>query len=447
MRALAWAARLAFVVSLLTVAIPVAAQELPPTTVLGMATEGAGDTLVAENLTAVLRRAVEENRTVRHTGREATLAQMSLAFGCEDQRDASCLQQVGQELQSKLLISGSVVRTTRGGDWAFRVEAWVFDVEAGRELRTASAQFGRSRSDIDDLRDVARELIGRLLAGESGNVDVLAEEDGAEVSIDGEPAGAIADGHLLVRDLEPGEHRVEVHAEGFELFETTTTVRAGATARVRARLVQTDGGGPTPPRRRGHGIGALQWVGIGSMVAGAAMGVIAIAMAADVSSTDSSAPWIEYRHRVSVFAPEATSACDATGQIPVGAQFNGTFGRDLLTGDWELGENELGRTRLPQGTNTAIDLQALQEDSIAYQGTPGATLTKDMIETVCSERTTQWILGGLAIAVGVVGTYLVFGTGGGDDAEEEPEDPEAMRLQLSPVLTSEQRGLGLRLTF
>lgn len=447
MRALAWAARVSGALAVVAVAVPAAAQDLPATTVLGMATEGADDTLVAENLTAVLRRAVEENRTVRHTGREATLAQMSLAFGCEDQRDATCLQQIGQELQSRYLLSGSVLRTTRGGDWAFRVEAWLFDVQAGRELRTASAQFGRSRSDIDDLRDVARDLVGRLLAGESGGLEILADEEGAEVSVDGELAGEITEGRLVVPDLEVGEHRVEVRAEGFEPFETTATVRAGATARVRARLTAVGDDGPTPtPRRRG-GVGALQWIGIGSLVAGAVMGVIAIAMAADVNATDSSASWIEYRHRVSVFAPEATSACDAADSIPTGAVFNGTFDR-LPAGGWELGEDAEGHTRVPQGTSPSIDLDSITPTNpLAYQGTDGPTLTKDMIDTVCSERTTQWILGGVAVAAGVVGTYLVFGTSSGSSSEDEDADPEAVRLQLSPVLSREQRGLGLRLTF
>jgi hypothetical protein len=446
MRAVAWAARLVGVLGVFGGASPAAAQELPATTVLGMATEGADDSLVAENLTAVLRRAVEENRTVRHTGREATLAQMSLAFGCEDQREASCLMQIGQELQSRYLLSGSVQRTTRGGDWAFRVEAWVFDVQAGRELRTASAQFGRSRSDIDDLRDVARELVGRLLAGESGSLEILAEEDGAEVSVDGELAGEITDGGLLVRDLETGEHRIEVRAEGFDLFETTATVSAGSTARVRVRLVAVAGDGtPSPGRRRG-GIGPLQWIGIGSLVAGAAMGVIAIAMAADVNATDSSAEWIEYRHRVRLIDPLATSACDAADSIE-GREFDGEFGLyDFPEGpDWELGRDGEGKIWLPRGTDQNVDLTTAQ---VFYQGTrTGTPLNQDMIETVCAERTQQWILGGLAVAAGVVGTYLVFGTSAASSDEVEDTDPESVRLQLSPVLTREQRGLGLQLTF
>jgi hypothetical protein len=85
---------------------------------------------------------------------------------------------------------------------------------------------------------------------------------------------------------------------------------------------------------------------------------------------------------------------------------------------------------------------------VFYRGNRGADLVLDqsMIENVCNERTMQWVLGGLAVAAGVVGTYLLFGTEG-STADAEGEDAEAMRLQLSPMLTREQRGLGLTLTF
>ncbi|MCB9625190.1 MAG: PEGA domain-containing protein, partial [Sandaracinus sp.] len=56
---------------------------------------------------------------------------------------------------------------------------------------------------------------------------------GARVTIDGEPRGSTP---LEVPGLEPGEHVVSVSAEGFDAFEQTVTLGAGATETVMARL-------------------------------------------------------------------------------------------------------------------------------------------------------------------------------------------------------------------
>lgn len=428
-------------------------------TVLGLTTEGPEDTLVAENLTAVLRRAVEEDRSVRHSGRESTLAQMSLAFGCEDQRDAGCLQQIGQELQSQRLLSGAITRTARSGDWAFRVEVWLFDVESGHELSTASAQFGRSRSDIDDLRDVARGLVRHLLGGETGRVEVRTGIDGARVHVDGELAGETSDGRLVLEDVEVGDHHLEIDADGYDAYETTVTVHAGETARVRTRLVETGdggdgGGGGDHGRRRRGGIGALQWVGIGALVAGAVLGVVAVAWAVDVNDTDQSASWAEYRHRFRQFDPGATAACDVTfsPEDRRDARFDGRLG--MVGGEWELGlDPATGLPMLPHDrsdiTVSRLQTDPLQPNEVTYNDNEGPTLTPDDVDSVCAHRTTQWIMGGLAVTAGLVGTYLVFGTGdsGPDPEQRATPDDDSARLQLMPIVSSEQRGLGLRLTF
>ena len=453
MRALAWAGRAVLGSAVLLCAVPAGAQDRPTTTVLGLTTEGPDDTLVAENLTAVLRRAVDEERSVRHTGRESTLAQMSLAFGCEDQRATACLQQIGQELQSERLISGSITRTTRGGDWAFRVEVWMFDVEAGHEMSSASAQFGRSRSDIDDLRDLARTLVGRLLGGGTGSLEIRSEADGARVHLDGERAGEVTGGRLVIEDVETGEHHVEIDADGYEPYETAVTVQPGETARVRARLVETGGGGEPPGGRHRGGIGALQWVGIGTLLAGAIMGVVAIAWAVDVSDANNSAAWNEYRHRFpSLSNNQATAACDATFDKAVRDNANVYFDGLLAIDGQELTDPVTGATMVPQGLGDDITLSRVhQQPPLAYPGsTSYGTIRFDDVDSICMHRTGQWVLGGLAVAAGVVGTYLVFGTGHDQSVtseETDGADDEEARVQLLPILSSEQRGLGLRLTF
>lgn len=418
--------RLAFVLVASCSCLPsvaAAQDDLPIVTVLGLGTEEGEDAIVAENLTAVLRRAVEETRTVRASQREATLAQMSLAFGCEDPPDATCLQQIGQEMQSKLIIYGQLGRVRRGSDHAFRVTVTLFDVEAGRELRTENAQLPRTSHDFEELREPARRLVAGLLASEKGAIEILTDADGSIVRVDGELAGEVGEGRLNVTDLVVGQHRVSIEAEGFEPYETTVTVRADETTRLRARLVPLGGGEDhrPPPRRRG-GFGALQWVGIGALVAGAVLGAVAIAWAADIQGTNGTAAWNEVRYRFQVWDDKADEVCDADLSRGPPAGQDGVF-----DGNYEPGE--VGDGKMPQGNS--------------YGGESGAELTPDDVSSLCTHSWGQWVLGGLGLASAVVGTYLVFGTSTARSEQTE----HASGLQLFPVVGRDQTGFGLSLTW
>ncbi|MBI2896610.1 MAG: PEGA domain-containing protein [Deltaproteobacteria bacterium] len=403
--------------------VAAAQDDLPVVTVLGLTTDEGDDALVAENLTAVLRRAVEETRSVRASGREATLAQMSLAFGCEDPPDSTCLQQIGQEMQSKLLVLGQLARVRRGSDFAFRVTVTLFDVEAGRELRSQNAQLPRTAHDFEDLRDPARRLIAGLFATEKGGIEILTDSDGAIVRVDGELAGEVGEGRLSVTDVDVGQHRVSIEAEGHEPYETTVTVRAGETARLRARLVPLGGGGDDrrPPPRRGGGIGALQWVGIGALVAGAVLGAVAIAWAAEIQATNGTQEWTEVRYRFTQWGKK-DEVCDA--------DFSGT--------PKSGGENSF------DGYPDADDLEpGFEPAGGSYSGEDGDTLSTGDVESLCMKSWGQWVLGGLGLASAVVGTYLVFGT----SAPRSEESERASGLQLFPIVGRDHTGFGLNLAW
>jgi PEGA domain-containing protein len=401
------------------------AQDLPIVSVLGLSTEEADDAETAENLTSVLRRAVEETRTVRASGREATLAQMSLAFGCEDPPDTTCLQQIGQELQSKLLVYGQIARTRRGADYAYGVTVRIFDVEAGRELRSNQVQLPRTAHDFEDLRDPARRMMAALLAGDAGSLEITSEAEGGVVRVDGDVAGEIGDGSLRIASLTPGEHRIEIEAEGFEPYETTAVVHPGETATVRARLVATrETLPPGEQTHHGHGVRPLQWVGAGALVVGAILSALAIAWAADVQSTNDSAAWTEARYRFRSFDPGADSVCDANLS---GADASGNAARF----DGIFQEGELG---------TDGDGHALEPNAGVYSGDSGDVLDSDAVSSTCTHRWGQWVLGGLGIASAVVGTYLVFGAAG----SHRDEADTASGARLVPLL-DRQAGLGLHL--
>lgn len=129
---------------------------------------------------------------------------------------------------AEVYVDGRYLGTTPIGQTTFREGR--YDVEFSRsgyrtERVTAEVRAGRS----DTVRASLRPVLGRLIV--QGNVG------GAQVFLDGRPAGTIpsGSGRLEIGQLEPGQVEITVVAPGFETVVTRADIRGGDTTEVRLR--------------------------------------------------------------------------------------------------------------------------------------------------------------------------------------------------------------------
>ena len=281
--------RAAFFGSLVAVlgamAAPSAARADTAVVVLGL-TSVDGDDELAGNLSGALRNAASRVDGWLVDGNEATLAQMLLAHGCADEPDTGCLQQIAATLGTQGLVYGTIRRAEHG----VAVSLAFYEVSTGHIGRTASETVPSSRTDVDDLREVARTLIARLAGPLSGAVRVATSVPNATVSIDGETSGTTdAGGEYLASAVPVGEHQVSVQAAGYQPWTGTVTISDGQEITLDATLTPGGGGGG------GGGIGVSTILGIGLLGVGALSFVGTIYSWARIAGIQSDPEYRAYR--------------------------------------------------------------------------------------------------------------------------------------------------------
>jgi hypothetical protein len=151
-------------------------------------------------------------------------------LGCNEPQ---CIADIGKLVQANRVIAGSVEKA-EGGAVVFAIT--LVDPEGPVILdRTAYTW----RSEIDDMVDLARPAVDRLLYGKQaesfvGNLDILAPA-GASVVVDDRELGQAP--LQPVRGLGIGVHRVEVRKPGFLPWGTDVAVNQGETHVVQVDLV------------------------------------------------------------------------------------------------------------------------------------------------------------------------------------------------------------------
>lgn len=158
-------------------------------------------------------------------------------LGCEE---AQCLADIGKLAQARRVIAGSV-ETSRidgaaadgtAGD-ATVLSLVLVDPEGPVILERLAWTW---RSSADDMVDLARPAVDRLLHGKHaeafvGDVDVIAPE-GAVVFVDDKEIGA-----KPIRGLSIGVHRIEVRKPGYLPWGRDVAVSQGETHAVQADLI------------------------------------------------------------------------------------------------------------------------------------------------------------------------------------------------------------------
>jgi hypothetical protein len=239
--------------------------------VLFLATGGV-DMRLADNLTEVLVASVASSGDFAIVGREQFGAAMGVGGEEETLRcaeDPICLGRVGAVMGAEEIVLGSL------GERAERyiVNLTRIDVARGRLVHRV---FRTTPAELSPLIQAVTEGARGLMAPPLGAVRITVNVDSAALVVDGVAVTPDPDG--VLRGLEPGEHLLEVSAEGYGDAEQRFHVDRGETldlsvtlTQAEVRLVEQE----TPWYRRWW-----FWTILGSVVGGGATAA-AIALTAD----------------------------------------------------------------------------------------------------------------------------------------------------------------------
>jgi hypothetical protein len=147
-----------------------------------------------------------------------------------------CLAKIGQKLKADFVVSGNVA----GLADSYVVNIKVVDSATATELRKIASD--PLRGNPDELIEAVRVSAYKLLAPERlrGSVTVLADINGAQVSLDGKVVG-ITPLKGSLKNISLGAHKLSVKAAGYSDFEEEVLVRFQKTTRVVVRLATKEG--------------------------------------------------------------------------------------------------------------------------------------------------------------------------------------------------------------
>jgi hypothetical protein len=189
----------------------------------------------ARNLTQVLSAAVKSvaGSTVISSDDVAAMLQMSetkARMGCLD--DTSCIAEIGGALGVQKLVVGTV--GLLGASYVVSLRL----IDAKRvsvDNRTTESFTGTEDQLIGATKLVARRLLG--VQGEGpGQLVVTASEPEADVFLNDEPAGQLP--RPPFANLAPGQHRLRIEKQGFELWQSDVYVEPNGTAAAWAQLTE-----------------------------------------------------------------------------------------------------------------------------------------------------------------------------------------------------------------
>jgi hypothetical protein len=206
-------------------------------TVLGVRSLDGEDQL-ERRLSHALRNSARGIEGYRVSDREVSLAQLSLAHGCEDV-DAPCLKEIASTLAADRLIYGNVVRS---GD-KLRITVFNFDAQTGQIDASAEKTVLAAQLVDPTVSEIMTGLTQRLSgkrANGAGTLRITGNRPGAHVAVDGDPSGVLDEnGELSISQLAEGSHTVLVEtSDGRDRRELTVEVRADTTTTLRALLTQ-----------------------------------------------------------------------------------------------------------------------------------------------------------------------------------------------------------------
>jgi hypothetical protein len=192
-----------------------------------------GDDDLARQVSAALRDAARKIEGYQVSDRDVSLAQMSLAHGC-DEPDARCMADISSTLKADRLIYGTTARV--GND--VQVALFSFDSVSGQVEASVEQKLSADKLSGSALGPTARQLVERLAGKhEVGTLRILADSPSAEVSLDGQLVGELnSRGELLLSEVNTGKHVVTVR-DRIQDRVRDVPVMVGADATATLRIV------------------------------------------------------------------------------------------------------------------------------------------------------------------------------------------------------------------
>lgn len=201
-----------------------------------------GEDQLERQASRALRSATRAIESYVLSGHDVSLAQMSLAQGCED-IDNNCLSEIAKTLAAERLVYGSMVRS---GDKVL-ITLFNFNAQTKKIESSAERSFTGPQLNEPTFSELMVELVEKL-AGVRGRafgaLQIASNRPGAAVSLDGSQAGTLNDeGALLLPKVREGAHTVVVAtSDGRDWRELSVIVRPEATVTLRVQLTP-----PLPP--------------------------------------------------------------------------------------------------------------------------------------------------------------------------------------------------------
>jgi hypothetical protein len=226
-----------FITPFASPSLPKARADSAAVTVLGVRSLDGEDQL-ERRVSHALRNNARSIEGYRVSDREVSLAQMSLAHGCEDV-DVACLKEIASTLAADRLIYGNMVRS---GD-KVRVTLFNFDARTGQIDASAERTVPAAQLTDPTLSEIVQGLTRRISGTRGGGAGVLritGNRPGAAVAVDDSAAGVLDEnGELTIDPIAEGPHKILVEtSDGRDRRELSVDVRADTTTTLRALLTQ-----------------------------------------------------------------------------------------------------------------------------------------------------------------------------------------------------------------
>ncbi len=244
-----------------------------------------GDDDFANAVSDALRGSARQVPGWKLLDRSVSMAQMSLAHGC-DEIDAACLGEIAKGLSVSRVVYGTVRRTSARSEYDYQLSVSIFDADTGAIGATETDLVPRAEAqDANALGRRASSLMQRLTSGGNvsgvGTLAIQVNVPTAEVHIDGQMVGQTRDQKLIVENVPPGEHMLEITAAGHGTYAQQVMVSpTGQTHVIAALGMASENAAPiateAAPEQATHDEGApkttqsLRWLGYTLVGVGAA---------------------------------------------------------------------------------------------------------------------------------------------------------------------------------
>lgn len=274
-----------------------------PVQVLSLQSDDAVDQ--AQALTVALKNAAQHQSLVKLVPGDYSLEVLSLALGCPDTPDDTCLDKIANKIKSPAFVWGTLQKSDKKLDLKLNL------YRKNGPSRATEIKYSPKANDTEAANDLADRALSQLLSSKStkpsedagpasGKLLLSADDLEGEIVIDGAPAGTLRDGHAEL-PLDPGDHDVTVRVDGYREAEGTVTVASGKNVVLRLHPVKL--GEPLHPRAprdesaAEHSSNAsAAW---GAIIVGGAFGVAGIYSTLRVNSINHDSDFSSYRAGIS----------------------------------------------------------------------------------------------------------------------------------------------------